>query len=382
MIDRIVCLAPSPRVYSPGMRVRTHFLALGLAVSVGAQEAGASVDSTTTSSRRYLLLPFGAYSEETGLQLGAMGMYFLPSSSPGSEGGSITAAGVVTTRGQRTFFAGPRGEFDSGRVDLSLSFSYSDWLGSYWYGGNSPYGGALGYGMVSMGARGQALFAADYLPGLPRALSAGASLDLERNVTDPDLPDSGMVWPSLGMGGHRVGFGPVLQWDSRDHKGGPTRGILLTASRTMFDDQWGSEWNFVKNAVDARGYVPLPMRQVLALGAHWEGVEGDVPFDRLSMPDGSSRMRGLEKGRLRGRQEMIFQSELRFPTPWWISGVAFCEAGKVGDDPGELFDNAFHLAYGAGVRLPVHAERRLNFRLDVAWVDDRLGVAASFGEAF
>jgi outer membrane protein assembly factor BamA len=93
---------------------------------------------------------------------------------------------------------------------------------------------------------------------------------------------------------------------------------------------------FPRPTLDLRGYQAVGSRCVLALGAMWERVDGDVPFDRLAMPDGVSRLRGVEKGWLRDRQQFVAQSELRFPTPWWISGVAFAEMGKVGDDFEEL----------------------------------------------
>ncbi len=158
--------------------------------------------------------------------------------------------------------------------------------------------------------------------------------------------------------------------------------MLLTATKVWNRKEWGSDWNFSKSTLDLRGYAPLPWSTVLALSAFWQDVDGQVPFDKLAMPDGANRMRGLDKGRLRDQQQLVLQSELRFPIHWRFSGTAFAEAGKVGKDVSELRDNAVHYGFGAGVRFSVNPQRRLNFRTDVAWIDGGVGVAASFGEAF
>lgn len=353
---------------------------LFLFVVLGVASLGWSQTSSTDSvSRRYLLVPFGGYSEETGAQIGGLGMYFLPGGTGDGKGSSLTASAVFTTRGQRMAMLGPTFVLDGGRTELSTFSKYSDWPGNYWMGGNAPSALSEGYSMTSVGVRGSALFSADYL-GLPDQIRGGVLHDVERNSTE--FGSDARVNAGLRMGGWRVGIGPVLQWDTRDHKGGPTRGALVSLGTVFFDDSWGSDWNFSKTTLDLRGYQAIGSRCVLALGAMWERVDGDVPFDRLAMPDGVSRLRGVEKGWLRDRQQFVAQSELRFPTPWWISGVAFAEMGKVGDDFEELAGNRFHYALGGGVRLPVNRERRLNFRLDLAWVGDGMGAAASFGEAF
>ncbi|MEN9354334.1 MAG: hypothetical protein RL318_1659, partial [Fibrobacterota bacterium] len=91
---------------------------------------------------------------------------------------------------------------------------------------------------------------------------------------------------------------------------------------------------------------------------------------------------GLRKGRLRDRQQLVLQSELRFPLFWRFASVVFMEHGKVGEDLADLSSNEFHPGFGAGLRFAVNRKRKINFRLDVARVDDRIGVAAAFSEAF
>jgi len=353
-----------------------------LLVVLGLSSLGWSqTEASDSSSRRYLLVPFGAYSEETGAQIGGLGMYFFPTSAADGTGSSLMATAVFTTRGQRVAMVGPTVALDEGRTELVAFFKYSDWPGNYWAGGNAPDDASRSYSMSTWGERGHARFSGAYLH-LPDEIKFAMLHDVERNTTAFDRDEAGLPAPDLAVGGWRVGFGPELQWDSRDHKGAPERGVLLSLGTIFFDDLWGSDWNFAKTTLDLRSYFPVTSRSVLALGAMWERVDGDAPFDRMAMPDGSSRMRGIEKGWLRDREQLVLQSELRFPTPWRISGVAFGEIGKVGPDLEDLMGNSFHYAVGGGIRIPVNRERRLNFRLDLAWVGDGIGAAASFGEAF
>lgn len=334
----------------------------------------------SASTRSYLLVPFGAYSEETSFQLGFLGMYFFPKNADGRTGGMLVGSGVVTGKGQKMLMAGPSGSLDQGRIDWSAMFSYKDWPGTYWAGGNTPGSKGWEYGMESVSLKGKWLFSGLYASERLQAFKAGLSYAWEENHTDFSV--SSFDGSALLSGGRRLGIGPKLQWDSRDHNGWPTRGHLLTAGKEFYNKAWGSEWNYSRTYVDARHYRQVYGQSVLALGLLWEQMQGNVPFDELSAPDGSNHLRGLQKGRLRDRQQLVLQSELRFPIYGSFSGTAFVEGGKVGRYGGDLVDNAWHPAYGAGLRYQLQAERKLNFRLDLAWVDHGVGAAASFGEAF
>jgi hypothetical protein len=348
-----------------------------LLVSLGRAQS-APVDS---SAKQYLLLPFGAYAEETGGQFGALGMYFFPAEIPGEPGPMLVATAVMTTSGQKILMLGPSGSWDEGRMELTAFFNYTDWPGNYWAGGNQPSAAASSYEMESIGLNGKVLFSGSYLRESLKNLKGGLLYNVESNTTAFDL-DSGVSAPSVLSGGRRVGLGPELQWDTRDHQGWPTKGRLFSLGKVFYKDLWGSDWGFNKTTLDLRSYHAFYGDYVLALGGLWERADGAVPFDQLATPDGSNHLRGLEKGRLRDKQQLVLQSEIRVPLPGRFAAVAFAEAGKVGPTFGDMLDNEYHSAYGGGLRFNVNTERRLNFRLDAAWVDQSVGFAASFGEAF
>jgi len=158
--------------------------------------------------------------------------------------------------------------------------------------------------------------------------------------------------------------------------------LLLSLGKMYYKTMWNSQNNFSKSTIDLRSYNTMPLGLVLALSTLWERADGDVPIDRLSMPDGTTRMRGLTKGRLRDRQQFVLQSELRIPLSGKFSSVLFADAGKVGSDMSSLVDHQFHYDVGGGLRYSLNSERRFNFRIDVSYVDNGIGAAASFGEAF
>lgn len=371
-----------PDVQDRGVWAR---LLLALLLGAGAMQAF-SQEPADTTFQRYVLAPFVTYSEETGAQLGVLSMLFARPTVPGEPGDMLTATGVVTTGGQKLLLLGPGGTLAHGAVRYGAFLKYSQWPGKYWKGGNAPEDTAWGYDMENVGLSGNLLFSAGLIPGISepvgKSLRAGFAFDLEHSRTSFDRPDSVTGLGGLARGGLRTGIGPKLQWDTRDHQGAPSRGVLLAAERTWYRSELGGDRDFGRSNLDLRAYRPLWGGTVLALGAFWEEVDGDAPFDKLAMPDGVNRLRGLSKGRLRDRQQLSLQSEVRFPIAWRFSGTAFAEAAKVGRDLDALRDNGFHTSLGGGIRFAVNPRRKLNFRTDVAWVDGGIGAAASFGEAF
>jgi len=340
-----------------------------------------------TVNHRYLVVPFGAYAEETGLQLGVLGMIFFKSSTPDVPGPLFIVSGIATTKGQKTAVLSASANVFQGWIRLTGLAQYSDWPGKYWAGGNNPSDTAFSYGMTSARILGSTLFSARFFSPLPAIVQkdfrAGLQYDFEHNITRVDSPTVGSLPHELAnTSGNRIGFGPLLQWDSRDHEGCPSRGLLLSLGKMYYKTMWNSQNNFSKSTIDLRSYNTMPLGLVLALSTLWERADGDVPIDRLSMPDGTTRMRGLTKGRLRDRQQFVLQSELRIPLSGKFSSVLFADAGKVGSDMSSLVDHQFHYDVGGGLRYSLNSERRFNFRIDVSYVDNGIGAAASFGEAF
>lgn len=357
-------------------------LASLLAAAASADAVQGAADS---SFQRFGGVPALAYAGETGWQIGGLGMVFLRPTGPDDPGSQIDAAAIWTTRGQYRMVIAPDLAFRGGRTRWRSSWEFRHWPGRWWSGGNEPTDSCLRYDMDRWRADGDVRWLV-----APR-VRLGLEYELERNEAsfrDPDStsvaerPGAFPLSPPERMGGDRVGLGWSAEWDGRDHDNWPTRGAFARFRQILDRKEWGADWDFLRTSVDLRGYVPAPLGSVFAFAGWWEGVAGDVPFDQLAAPDGTRRLRGLVKGRLSDRQELTMQGEVRAPLFWRFGATAFVEAGKVGEDAGELAAGEFHWAFGLGGRLALNPSRKLNVRGDLAWVDGGPGMTIYYKEAF
>lgn len=349
--------------------------------------AAATADSSRPDSafQRFGGVPVLAYTGETGWQLGALGMLFLRPVGPDDPGSQVDVAAIWTTERQYRFVLNPTLAFREGAIRWESEYQFKHWPGKYWEGGNEPTDSALAYDMDLWWMNGSVLWLAG---GRTRV---GVEYDLERNDATFHEPDSADLaahpdaYPRSvpeNVGGDRVGLGWSLEWDGRDHDNWPRHGAYARFRQVRYDGIWGSDWNFTDNSLDLRGFVPTPLGGAGAFGVWWEGVWGEVPFDRLAIPDGTYRMRGMKKGRLSDRQQLVLQGEWRVPLFWRFGAAVFAEAGKVGEDAGALLEGEFRHVFGMGGRFTLNRSRRLNVRGDLSWVDDGIGMTVYYKEAF
>jgi len=348
-----------------------------------------------TNFQRFGGVPAVAYAEETGWQLGALGLVFFRPTGPRDPGSQLDIAAIFTTKNQKRFVFSPDIALWGGLVFYESSWQYFDWPGKYWSGGNTPTDSALTYNMHMWMASGNFKIPLQPLAELPQVLrdhvEGGLEYDLENNHAHMNIPDSAKIaadpqsYPQSGptrMGGNRVGLGYGLIWDSRDHDNWPRSGSFAWFRQRIYRKEIGSAWNFYDTRIDLRKFVPTPLKGAWCMSSFWESLGGDVPFDRLAMPDGTYHMRGLEKGRLRDQQQWVLQGEWRVPLFWRFSAASFAEAGKVGPYFSELMRNDFHYAYGIGGRMALNPKRKVNIRGDLSWVDGGIGMTIYFKEAF
>lgn len=362
-------------------------LGILIAILAGALCADTPKD---TSFQRFGGVPVLAYAEETGWQLGVLGMVFLKPVGPKDPGGQVDFAVVGTTERQQRVVLNPVLALLGGDARLDFDVEYRNWPGKYWSGQNHPSDSSILYDMKYWQLEGNVV--AD-LDQIHRNLKAGFEFNFETNTTrflspdsteyamhSEDYPDTSEL-PSK-KGGNRIGLGWALQWDSRDHDNWPRKGLFAWTRQIYYSEWIGSDFNFINTIVDLRAFYPTPLGGAAGLAAYWEGLLGEAPFDRLAMPDGTYRMRGLSKGRLRDRQQAVLQMEWRVPMPWRFSMAAFVEAGKVGGYFSDLLKEETRYAIGAGPRFSLNPKRQVNVRADLAWVDGGLGMSVYYKEAF
>ncbi|MDB5271724.1 MAG: hypothetical protein JWO58_91 [Chitinophagaceae bacterium] len=179
------------------------------------------------------------------------------------------------------------------------------------------------------------------------------------------------------------GLGLALIWDSRDN-------VLTTSTGTyigFFNPKFGpftlSDHTFTRYELDARHFIKLDSKNILAFQLVGNFVTGDAPFNMLAITGSDADMRGYYKGRYRDKDYLSIQAEYRRHLFWRIGMTAFVSAGDVNNNLANLFGELPKYSYGGGIRLKVNRKENINIRLDYAWgTPGNQGLYIYLAEAF
>ncbi len=156
----------------------------------------------------------------------------------------------------------------------------------------------------------------------------------------------------------------------------------MRVSSTVFNEAFGSEFDFSVNSLDAKRYFPSRTEDVVALEFLGQSADGKVPFQRLPLLGGQNVMRGYYSGRFRDNTYAAFQTEYRLRLTKRLGAAAFLAFGGVADRVEELELDSFRLAGGVGVRLRLGGDAAVTARADVAFTEEGTAVYLTLGEAF
>jgi len=342
------------------------FLAIGYS-SLFAQD---SEESDLFEFKRFIVLPVGTYSEETGIALGAGAMFFIePPARDGSSSGSNDVLAVMTSfKKQATIIN--RFIYETKRWKFLSHIYLASWPTQFFGIGNDLDEDVYDV-YTSKSIRIPLAFRTDFL--LPEIFQGkfnyGVETDWEYITFDNDWENS-----------HRIGIGYNLTYNSSEKNDWPRKGSFVQFRHIFFNAN-----RFIWKNIDTRTYIPLPFlpEGVLALGSYLEDFDGDVPIDRLAQPDGVGQLRGLKKGLLADKTSWVLQSELRTHLFWRCKGTLFYEAAKVGRDIANLSENRWHRAVGIGGRFLVNKDSKTHIRGDLSLIDaKKMGMAVQINEAF
>jgi hypothetical protein len=361
-----------------------------LILSAASFFAQAAEDNDLFEFKKILVLPLGAYSEETGIVLGAGMLLFIePPAEDGTSGGSNYLLAAMTSLKKQMTIEN-RLVFEPNRHwNLLAYLSLQSWPTQYFGEGNGldedKYGVYTAQGIRIPVSLRTDLFLPESWNG---RFTYGAEMDLEYMAFDYEN-DFLEFHNADTKNSRRLGTGYNLTYNSSEKNDWPRKGALVQFRHIFFkskDNNWQSKANFFawKN-LDTRMYIPLPMlpEGVLALGSYLENFEHDVPFDRLAKPDGIGQLRGLKKGLLADRSSWVLQSELRSHLFWRFKGTLFYEVAKVGNGIHDLNRNEWHNSIGIGGRFLVNRDSKNHIRGDLSLVDrKKIGAAIKINEAF
>jgi hypothetical protein len=249
---------------------------------------------------------------------------------------------------------------------------------------------------------------------LKEHLYGGGIADFEHVWNFKDLADSVSVTKGKAeidlleknTQGLRAGLGLNLIWDTRDYILSSSSGSFINMSAMYYGSYLGSKYDYYSINVDARTYLNLVRRHILALRGmvNYRGTnEESLPLRGLSKVGGGNLSRGYFNGTFQDNNLVAFEAEYRIP--FWKEGrlgpiyhywrrlaMTFFASGAQVYGPNESFDATnFNFAAGAGVRILFNEQSRAYLRIDYAVGlspnsggagKSQSGLYFTFGEAF
>jgi len=346
-------------------------------IAFSQQKANISDNSIQESRQKLVVVPVAAYGSETGAILGASLFYFPPASSDATRKSSLDIVVFGTTKGQYFITLVPDLYLDNGRYRLIPKLFGSYWKSSYYGIGNDLPDDPENYVSSNIG----------FKLSLDRLFSNGFTLGPVFNFRWSEIePEQGGKMEADAPEGIDSelysGAGMAAGYDSRDNTNAPHTGDFVRYEYLHYIAELGSDLVFDVHQFDLRHYFPTSEKTTFAVAGQVRISRGDVPFRFLSKPDGINILRGIESRRYIDRDLLALQSEFRFPIKDKFSGTVFAEVAQVASDINDIAIDNFKSSIGAGLRYSLNPEQRLNFRIDLALVDDKIGFVANVREAF
>lgn len=175
------------------------------------------------------------------------------------------------------------------------------------------------------------------------------------------LDDPAMIAPE---GGHYLGFGASLRYDTRNSTITTLKGTYLEFSG-MYYPSMASGSSFGNISWDLRKFWDLHSgKTVLALQLKGSAGFGSIPFRQLGLLGNSRELRGYYTGRFRDKHLAFTQAELRQHIYGRWGVVFFGGLGNVGSDFQDLFAANVKWNLGMGVRFNINKKDPLNIRVD------------------
>jgi outer membrane protein assembly factor BamA len=197
-------------------------------------------------------------------------------------------------------------------------------------------------------------------------------------------------------GGHVLGPGVALTFDSRDQATTPSRGALgLLYAERMWSFSEGPSLPFWVLGAQWTGLFPLDADAGFVSVVHVQVQVTDgrrIPFWELSALGGISTLRSFYEGRFTEKDLLLLNLEERIRlfsvslmgTSGEVQIAPFFDVGKVFDSLGDVFGSEafdhYHYSFGLGIRGVVPPS--FLGRLDVAWGREGFGVTVGLDYPF
>jgi len=364
---------------------------LWIAVLLVALHAEAQIpikqDSINKSGNKRTLFAFPAiiHSPELSFAFGGAGNYYFRMGHDSTVRTSfIQALGLISLRKQLVFGVESTIFFPNERYLLRTQASVSHFPDRFW-----------GLGNTSEAANREKYTIGQYFlfPQLLRKLRNNLFLGVAYEFQNVFFFDYGNGKPAgesifdqenvAGRNGSIVsGLGLIFLYDGRNNTFNSSSGYYFSYYINQFTPVLGSQFTFLSQSLDARKYIPVGEKYVLAFQVVGNFAHGDVPVRSLFNIGSSSMLRGYYEGRYADKNLLAAQTEFRAPIIWRIGVVGFAGVGRVSHTLSQMSFSALKESYGLGLRYSVDKKEKLNLRLDFGWGKHSNGIYFNLAEAF
>jgi outer membrane protein assembly factor BamA len=356
--------------------------------SIHPDSAKLQVHDTTDSGTGGVGAPYLKYAPETRIAGGVVGIYFFhlrgDSGATASRPSSVSGGGSYTQKHQ----------FSTG-IDYDFYFAHDiyHWSGGFDYkripfdfygvGNTAPNTPTDSYTPLWRGGDFQVTRNFERTTD-GEGLNIGVGGQVRSDKILSSNPGGPLQTGNIpgAKGGLSSGLGLVVNYDTRDNIYATWKGEYVAFLAFVYDKLLGSDFNFVRYALDLRKFFPVFGTHTIAVQALLTLANGLEPFYTLAGLGGDVNMRGYYQNRYQANDMFVLQADYRIPIYWRFSGAVFAGMGEVAGTVPQFSLPGFKYSYGAGIRFAVIPDERLNVRLDYGFGSDSQELYFSILEAF
>ena len=343
-------------------------------------------DSARRSS--FIIVPVFSSAPETGLELGATGLYsfYTDSDRLNTRISNIFAYASQTTKGQTNFTLTSNYWSPQNKYHLTGSISYINFPYSFFGVGNNTRQANedhLDQKRFKLNIEGEKRLGEHFYAGI---VAGGYYYHFHSDNSNGTFQTDPRV--QFRQGGPSIYLGPSAIFDNRNNNSYTTRGMIITTYynqiQSMFSNN-GFQGGFFN--IEYSQFIPITDQLVLGADIQEQNlVGGSSPFYLLPSLGNDEMMRGYYNGRFRDRNLIAAQAELRYRLAQRFAVVGFAATGEVARN-GYSFD-ALKPDYGGGLRYFFDVAKGLTIRADygagqkLANEKRQSGFYIALGEAF
>jgi len=370
--------------YGPPSRIKSSFHFNGDSLALFVHMENELAGKTMNDRKRTALTPVSSYTPETSVMLGANFIHLFRSASKDSIARRTSYIDFFTAVTLKKQFILENNYliFDKNEKYMFIGYSIFQKFPQYYYGvgNNLPASNKelISYNILRL----------DHLVlrnvYKKMYIGAGFTLTDTYNVSglSDGLPQENQV---IGANGAFVsGIQAAVSSDNRNSIYNTSKGHLVRVKFVTYDKALGSQYNFYTFETDIRKFIrPFKKRKdILAFQAYGFFSSGQVPWNEMGALGSDMIMRGYYSGRYRDKNYAAIQAEYRLQLNNIFGLTFFAGTGEVAAKMNQFTFNGLKPNAGAGARLMLDRQERLNLRFDIGFGKNTSNIYISVTEAF